>query len=185
MLFQNDEICICGISNEEETILCPKKDYKIKVRDKLIILCDGKQYSSNKFNGNGKDYKKLQLKDNSFKLEQNKQILIIGNHIYLNALINEIFEYFDVSTKITIISSSNLNIDENQNIKLINNTYQKHTKQSENDLNKYDHIIVFSNNEQDDKFTNDSEVLVNYILIKIHTRRLLSFQLGCLQLQQT
>jgi hypothetical protein len=168
LLFQNDEICICGISNEEETILCPKKDYKIKVRDKLIILCDGKQYSSNKFNGNGKDYKKLQLKDNSFKLEQNKQILIIGNHIYLNALINEIFEYFDVSTKITIISSSILNIDENQNIKLINNTYQKHIKQSENDLNKYDHIIVFSNNEQDDKFTNDSEVLVNYILIKDH-----------------
>ena len=168
LLFQNDEICICGISNEEETILCPKKDYKIKPRDKLIILCDDKQYFSHKINGNGKDYKKLQLKDNSFKHEQNKQILIIGNHIYLNALINEIYEYFDVTTKITIISSSNIQIDENKNITLINETFEKHIKQSENDLNKYDNIIVFSNNEQDDKFTNDSEVLVNYILIKDH-----------------
>ena len=168
LLFQNDEICICGISNEEETILCPKKDYKIKDRDKLIILCDDKQHFISKINGNGKDYKKLQLKDNSFNLEQNKQILIIGNHIYLNALINEIFEYFDVTTKITIISSSNLIIDENKNIKLINDTFEKHIKQSDNELNKYDDIIVFSNNEQDDKFTNDSEVLVNYLLIKDH-----------------
>jgi len=168
LLFQNDEICICGISNEEETILCPKKDYKIKDRDKLIILCDDKQYFISKFNGNGKDYNKLQLKDNSFNLEQNKQILIIGNHIYLKALIKEIFVYFDVTTKITIISSSNIQIDENINIKLINDTFEKHINQSDNDLNKYDHIIVFSNNEQDDKFTNDSEVLVNYILIKNH-----------------
>ena len=168
LLFQNDEICICGILNKEETILCPKKDYKIKPQDKLIVLCEDEQYSSNKINRNGKDYKKLQLKDNSFKHEQNKQILIIGNHIYLNALISEIFEYFDIITNITIISSSNVEIEKNKNISLINDTFDNHIKHSENDLNKYDNIIVFSNNEQDDKFTNDSEVLVNYILIKNH-----------------
>tara|TARA_B100000678_G_scaffold275141_1_gene266822 strand:- start:272 stop:811 length:540 start_codon:yes stop_codon:yes gene_type:complete len=36
------------------------------------------------------------------------------------------------------------------------------------DLNIFDNIIVFSNSEKDDKFTNDSEVLVNYIYIKNH-----------------
>ena len=166
LLFTNDELCICGISNEEETIIIPNNDYKIKAHDKLIILCEGKEHFSDIFAAEGKSAKNFQLNNDLFKLEHNKQILIIGNHIYLDNLIKEIFEYYDSSSKITIITDTNVIIDNIENTEIINSTFGEYIKQPEIDINIFDNIIVFSNNENDDKFTNDSEVLVNYILIK-------------------
>ena len=168
LLFKNDEICLCGISSEEKINFCPNSDYKIKPHDKLVILSDGKQNIRSINNGNVKDYKILKYNGNLFQLERDKQILIIGNHTFLNELINEIYEYFDSTVKITIISSSNPYFENNESIKLINDTFENYMNNSGMDLNIFDNIIVFSNSEKDDKFTNDSEVLVNYIYIKNH-----------------
>ena len=168
LLFKNDEICLCGISSEEEIIFCPNSDYKIKPHDKLVVLSDGKQNIRSINNGNVKDYKILKYNGNLFQLERDKQILIIGNHTFLNELLNEIYEYFDSTVKITIISSSNPYFENNESIKLINDTFENYMNNSGMDLNIFDNIIVFSNSEKDDKFTNDSEVLVNYIYIKNH-----------------
>ena len=168
LLFKNDEICLCGISSEEKINFCPNSDYKIKPHDKLVVLSDGKQNIRSINNGNVKDYKILKYNGNLFQLERDKQILIIGNHTFLNELINEIYEYFDSTVKITIISSSNPYFENNESIKLINDTFENYMNNSGMDLNIFDNIIVFSNSEKDDKFTNDSEVLVNYIYIKNH-----------------
>ena len=168
LLFKNDEICLCGISSEEKINFCPNSDYKIKPHDKLVVLSDGKQNIRSINNGNVKDYKILKYNGNLFQLERDKQILIIGNHTFLNELINEIYEYFDSTVKITIISSSNPYFENNESTKLINDTFENYMNNSGMDLNIFDNIIVFSNSEKDDKFTNDSEVLVNYIYIKNH-----------------
>ena len=168
LLFKNDEICLCGISSEAKINFCPNSDYKIKPHDKLVVLSDGKQNFQSINNGNVKDYKVLKYNGNLFQLERDKQILIIGNHTFLNELINEIYEYFDSTVKITIISSSNPYFENDDRIKLINDTFENYMNNSGIDLNIFDNIIVFSNSEKDEKFTNDSEVLVNYIYIKNH-----------------
>jgi len=166
ILFQNDQVCICGISSKKEINFCPNSDYKIKPDDKLVVLCDGKHNIQNLINGNVKDYQILNYKGNLSHLEKDKQILIIGNHIFLNDLINEIYEYFDSTFKITIIASSDPNFEKKENIILINETFENYMKNSGMDLKIFDNIIIFSNNEKDDKFTNDSEVLVNYIYVR-------------------